>query len=531
MERIRLSRTGRVVPLLLDEPEARRPSLFWPGATAIQPARLDFVLAGVLWALAFALRASLASTVDILGEGAHFLVARALWTVQSGVTTVDGQPWSFAWLWWQRPLFYTMLWPGAALSFTAMRVWHGALTSLVPLLLFVLLRRFGVARPIAFLAAGVTVAHPLFVVWGNRLLFDSLMLVWLLAGLLAAHAGRPVASAVLLLGAAWTKELGALVAGTCLLLAWWREPSGARPRGWPFALGRSGTAYLAVVAVALWPLVLSFRLPMVSFPGWLDGGDLPTMLDHMFLVPWLAIPAACAWLDPRARRFSIVAAAWIGFLFAYHVATGKLIDEYYYVVPATFTLALAALATQWAWVHARKDVRTTARVAASVLVAVLVVSIVTPGAHPLAKATAAPWSNQARHSLPEAWHGERDRVDHLAPVLDGIDEQERLLAIDVDWSDVLLQVEGRYDEAVFDLTWLADQQHRDRERFLDAIERWATVVVVGNAGITPFNAAITAAYADCAATMPGGFTVIRPEQCPDGAAVALQSWLDANPPS
>ncbi|HEX2066910.1 MAG TPA: hypothetical protein VHI93_08875, partial [Candidatus Thermoplasmatota archaeon] len=128
--------------------------------------------AAAAYALALAARAWLLDAPVYGDEAAHFYVARHLGASPANLVPDLGVP---QWLFWQRPLFSLLLWPGAALSFEGYRIWHILLSSLLAPLAMAVVAQAG-GRRVPQWTAGVAAALlPGLVGWGVRVFPDSLM--------------------------------------------------------------------------------------------------------------------------------------------------------------------------------------------------------------------------------------------------------------------------------------------------------------------------------------------------------------------
>lgn len=492
-----------------------RLSLFWPGRAAVALVRLDLAVAAVLWVAAVITRWRIIDAGAIWDEPAHFLLARGLWTAEPGWRSIHEVDLSVNWMFWQRPMFSLLLWPGAAISFEAYRGLHILIASLAPALTWLLLRRFGVEAWLALPAALVLVLHPMFVIWGMYVLPDSLMLVLTLAGLHLAHSGRPVLTAIFLLSAAWTKEVAIVTPLVLLALAWWTESDRTRPRGWPVALGPFGASMLAVVAFAFVPLVYSLTLEWARFPGWLRGGDPLVVLERIFVLVWFAPVVALGLAHARSRRVAVVAVAWSGFFVVYRILFDRHVNIHYMPGPGALSVLAAALALSAAWQAWPRPRRLAIPATALVLACLVGVQVLAPSTSALNQRLVAPLSGQGQWNLEETYEWTPFHDYELVEILALIPEQDRdVFAVDVHYSFVLWQMQERFDIVYAESAAMALIFRNDLHPWVDAMENGtADIVILGRDSPNPLNQAIRDAYASCVEHEVGEFIAIRASAC------------------
>ncbi|MEA3202727.1 MAG: hypothetical protein QOI63_393 [Thermoplasmata archaeon] len=494
--------------------------------------RVDWGLALGAYLAALLVRALLVDAHPYTAEAAHFVLARDLWHASPPVAGLDGTRPEWGWLFWQRPLFSLLLWPGAAISFTAYRVLHILVSSLLPALGVVLLRHLAVPRWLAGAAAAVVCLHPTLVTWNVLVLPDSLMAVLFLAGLVAAERGRPIASALLCLAACWTKEVAVAGVIALLLLALWREPDGSRGRIYPASMGRWATLYLGVLLLAFAPLAYSLGLPWARFPGWDLGGDGRVVLERVFLVLWLAPVPLLALLDAGTRRLAVVALAWTGFFVAYHFVLGKAVEAWYYVMPATLMalVTAAALAALWRRRVAFRGARRFLPLGATLAVAVLVaLQVAVPDDAAAQQALVTPLTGKGQWDLEQAMAYEGQREKGLYDAMAGAPPAPHgtWVTIDTDWSFWAYPMAARTGNVVAYFSSGVKPLDRDA----DAL---SVAIAAANATIlfkldTPTNVALRAAYRECTPVDSGDYVLILGQLCAPGtprlhaAAKAAQS--------
>lgn len=507
------------------EPPAR-PSLLWPGQVRARLARWEWGPLTAAYVLAVAVRWSILDAHPYTAEAAHYAMSLHLWNGVGNVGSLfsDVRPDDFSWFFWQRPLLCLLYWPAAQLGFEAYRGAHVLVAGAVPVLAAVLLRHLAVPRPYAYGAAAVLAVHPVLVPWGVLVLPDTTVAAFVLAGLLAAHDGRPAATAASLLAGAWVKEVAIVATATLLLLALWREADGSRARLWPLRLGRFATALLPAAALSVVPLGASLLLPGAAVPGFRIGGGLDQSLERLFLLVWLAPLPAIGLLVPRVRRLCLVALAWPAFFVAYHLATGKAIEVWYNVVPATMVLCAAA-ATLGLAPRDGPAPRRWAPAAASVAVTLLLaVQVTVSGGSAANRAVVTPLSQGGQWSLEEALAYERVREDDLFTVLDAIppDHDGVWTALNMDYSLVMHPLATRAGFVHKDFTPEWDMPDDAIRWWADAVETRAdaTILVVGDDSM---SRALPEAYAACATTA-GMYAVIVPDACQGYADRLIEAW-------
>jgi hypothetical protein len=458
-------------------------------------------------------------------EAAHYAMSLHLWNGVDNVGSLfsDVRPDDFSWFFWQRPLLCLLYWPAAQSGFEAYRGAHVLVAASIPVLAAVLLRQLAVPKPHAYAAALVLAVHPVLVPWGVLVLPDTTVAAFVLAGLLAAHDGRPVATAAFLLAGAWVKEVAVVTTGALLLLALWREADGTRARIWPLRLGRFATALLPAAVLSVVPLGVSLLLPGAAVPGFRVGGELAQDLERLFLLVWLAPLPFIGLLSPRVRRLCLVALAWPAFFVAYHLATGKAIEVWYNVVPATMVLCAAA-ATLGDSGPAQARLRW-APAAASVAVALLLAMQVTAASGTEAnRAFVTPLSHVGQWSLPEALAYEHVREDDLFTVLGAIPPgHDRVwTALNMDYSLVMHPLATRAGFVHKDFTPEWDMPDDAIRWWADAVETRAdaTILVVGEDAMSQ---ALVEAYAPCTARA-GIYASIVPDGCQGSADLLVDAW-------
>lgn len=476
---------------------------------------MDPWVAAAAFALALAVRWTIRDVHPYTAEAAHYAMSRDLWHGVGNLGSLfpDVVVDDFSWFFWQRPLLCLLYAPAAAFGFEAYRIAHVVVAATVPALAIVLLRQLATRPAFAYAAAAILAVHPVLVPWGVLVLPDTTVAVFTLLGLLAAHHGRPFATAGLLLAGAWVKEIGFVTAAALLALAMWREADGTRASLWPIRLGPFATLLLPAVLLSFVPLAVSLALPYGAMPGFRLGGDLAESLQRQFLLLWLAPVPLLGLLMPRARRLCVVALAWPAFFLTFTLATGKALEIWYNVVPATLTLCAAAATLSAAPREGLLARRWAPTGAALVLTALLLVQVVVPQAHPANAAIATPLTQAGQWNLREALASEEARDDELHALLATIppEREGRWLALDMDYSLVMHPLASRAGFVFKDYTMEGDASDEALRWWADAVERRADATILAHQS-TSLNEALRDAYAPCAQTR-GTYTVIQPQGC------------------
>jgi hypothetical protein len=457
-----------------------------------------------LFALAAALRLAFLEGPFFGEEAIHYAVARHWGADPANVFP----PYSLNQaLWWQRPVFSLLLAPGAAAGLVAYRVEHALVASLLPPLAVLVARKAGV-RPWLAYGAGVAIAaHPAFVLWGARAFPDTAMAVFVLGGLLAHQAGRPLVAAGLLLAAAWTKETALLA--LLGLLGWtlWRGRAAGGVRFWPLELDRPSTALLGAALLAPLPLAYSVLGLGGSLLGWADGparspwaavaGALPTA--------WLLLPLIAGLASPRVRPWvglallplvAAAAGAWIGFGIPPAAA----------VLPGALALVAAAVALDQTVRHASPRTRLSSRVAAAGLAfALLVVAVVPDGGAARAVAALAAEPAPSLAQVPAVL-----RSDPLGDAVGAIRPEQwagAVLLVDVGWH----HVHSPFAERARFVGWSYTTVDLPAGDWTHAVE--GTDATVLRKVPRPLNEALRATYADCAQFEDGHYVVLAGKDC------------------
>ncbi len=503
-----------------------RPSLLWPGRFHAAVGRWEWWLLAAAFVLAAAVRWTILDAHPYTAEAAHYAMSLHLWNGIDNIGSLfpDVKPDDFSWFFWQRPLLCLLYWPAAQFGFDSYRAAHILVAASVPPLAALLLRRLAVAPAYAYAAALVLAVHPVLVPWGVLVLPDTTVAVFTLGAILMAHAGRPFATAALLVAGAWVKEVAVVTTAALFLLALWREADGSRATLWPLRLGPFATVLVPAGLLSVAPLALSFLHPQAAVPGFRLGGDTAQSVERLFLLVWLAPLPFLGLLLPAIRRFCLVALAWPAFFLGFHLVTGKAIEVWYNVVPATLILCAAAAALSLT-PRQGPSVRRWAPLATTLAVGLLLaVQVVASAGLPVNRVVATPLSHTGQWSLSEALAYEHARDDDLFTVLAAVpaDHDGVWTALNMDYSLVMhpLATTAGFVQKDYTPEWnMTDDALR---WWADAVETRADATFVVDGGDS-LSRALPEAYAECATTA-GMYTVIVPDQCQDFADRLIEAW-------
>lgn len=487
---------------------------------------LDAFVLALLYLVAFALRWELRSAQPYTAEAFHFFVAANLWDSVTNVVGPDMVPLDASWFFWQRPFLTLPFWPFAAHSFAAYRAAHIVLTATIPALGFWLLRSLGIRRPAASVAAFVLAVHPALLSWGVLFLPDSLVLALVLAALLAAHHGRPAGTAILLWCASWVKEIAFVTALSLLVLALWRDGDGRRAGLRPFHVGPFARWLAPVVPLAFLPLAVSVWVGG-AFPGFRDGAFHREMYESLFLLIWLAPLPLAGLLHARTRRFTLVALAWPAFFLVYHYQRGKVLEAWYFVLPASFTL-LAAAAALDGLARVRGPVRRAAPVLAVAIVAMLWVQVFVPAQDEHNQQVATPLTGRGQWDLEQVQAFELMRDDGLAELIQipGEDERSVWVVADLEPSLLYYPISDQADLVhAFGMTPAPANQSVFRD-WQWAVENATDVTLVVVRDDVPGNVATRRAYEECSVTR-SPFVLIQAKHCQGAGDDLWEQYLAA----
>lgn len=463
----------------------------WPAALA------------AVWALAAALRLALLDGPLYGDESAHYAVARGWGDDPDNVTPAYALNEA---LWWQRPLFSVLLWPGAALGLAAYRVEHALLAALLPVLAAEVARKAG-AGPVLALGAGLALAvHPDLVLWGSRVFPDSIMAALVLGGIRAHQSQRPLAAAGLLLAAVWTKETAFVALASLLAWSLWTGRRSGTVDLWPLRLDRRATALLGAALLAPLPLAHAVINVGGRVPGWSTTPLAAAHLDGLFLTAWLLVPIAAGLAWRRSRPYALAALAYPAFYVAYG-SLGHGVERWYLVLPAALAALAAAVALGEAARQAAPSVRAAGRGVAAALAVLLLATALVPD-------TLAPKQAVAPASPPAASLGQLGaalRGDPLEDAVAAVREGQWgvVFLVDVPW----FHVHHPFAERAGAVGWSYTGVSIPLAEWAHAVEGSDVTVLLKVD--RPFNLALREAYADCVQHEDAQYVLLEGPRCPD----------------
>jgi hypothetical protein len=475
------------------------------------------------YALALAVRAWFLGTPVYGDEAAHFYVSRHLGMSPHAPHVLYPETDATHWLFWQRPLFSLLLWPGAAVSFQGYRVWHALLSSLLAPLAMALVAQAGGDR---WARAGVGVAVavlPGIVGWGIRAFPDSLMAALFVAGVLLHGRGWHGRAAAAFLAAAWVKEVAAAgilaVFLSSLVQAMRRREVGV----WPFRLDKACTAYLAAGFLAPVPLLVSvFALGGIP-PGWSTSKATLGLLDGLFASAWLVPLVLLGLRWGRTRRLALWALVFPLFYGVYGVLLHRGVEGWYLVPPQVLALAAAAVALEEALRRvATPTGRRVGQAGAAALALLLLASAVLPG-RVGADAVALPLRGGSL-PLPDlhAALGYRHPLDAPVAALP-LDGSTDVMVVDVEWFYLYYP----FAETANFTGWSYTFIEVPPATWAKAVEGPQATLLGKND--RPMNQALRVAYADCRVWENDGFAIFQGQRCPGREAQLAAALAAASP--
>lgn len=483
-------------------------------AARLSPRGVEALAAAALAAAALAVRWPLVGAPVYGDEAAHFAMADRM-GASGGISFFEGGSWNLAHLVVGRPLFPLLHGPGAWIGgFEGFRILGAVFSALLPAALFVLARRLGVRAWLAFAAGAVVAVHPAFVVWGARIFPDSLMALFVLAGLAAYASGHRGWSFALLAGAVWVKEsaIGALAGVVAFEAATlWRDRGAADRwrRVQPFAA-------LAIAPVPL--LIGQAMFPL--WPGYASGGDLPSAIETLLPSAWLLLPLVAAWWVPRTRP-AAAAAAGLFALYAFHVLVrGRLVQGWYVILPAALALVLAAAVVD-AGLRSRRWPRMVAPPLAVGLAGLLAVGIVGSAGlasvvHPLA-----PRAEAGLADTMQAVGREGADVDAMVRFAEAR-RPANVVQVDVFWHWVDYPLSGT-ESTVIAYPVYGTMDSAAVSRLALAAES-SDLVWFHDWGATPFKEALLRTYGDCEVFSSGVWTAYDLSACQGRSAAMADAY-------
>lgn len=448
-------------------------------------------------------------------EAFHYAAATRLWQPDSNVHVFyASESLDFNLLFWQRPVFFLLLAPAAAISFDAFQMFHTLLVSALPVVIVGLARSLGVARLSAGavgLSAGI---HPLLVVWTTRMFPDGLAATFALTALLLWTRGRHAHAVAVALAATWIKETAGLVLIALVVL--WVFPAVARRLRLSPAEKPAGPWWGAPVALAVAPLPIMYSLYLGGrFPGWVRDGNASTLLNvlvgSVLVFPFLVASLAF----PRARLVGAMAIGYLAFFFGYAVFYNHQVQGWYVAIPLSLALVASAAAAHGLDEEVRRRFATRARPFLTILLALLVAVSVLP--------TGSAGRSIISGGLPggPASLGATSAFMHLegADMVAAIDAFERtteskVVVVDASWLYLYYPFGFGRDRVTFARSDFLVPNNQSWEPVIDAIETWDTVTVIGaDDGRRQVGLTLREVYQECTLFANPSYQLVRGAEC------------------
>lgn len=495
--------------------------------------RLDWPIMVALYGAALAARWPLVDVSPYGDEPLHYWVA-SHFQAHPRITDIFGNSWVHPdHIFWQRPAFYVGYHAFALAGFEGLRVGHILVASLLPPVVYGLLRSHGVTRPFASAGGLVTAVFPLLVAWGALAVMDSTMTLLFVCGLWARRAGRPTLAAVLFLLSVWTKETAffalAALAAASVVRDW---VTGRMRLDRELVVPKDTALLLVACSLALVPLFVAMSQGL-QMPGAHAAGYGDRLVDELFVSPWLlpVLVLGLAW--PRSRPLAGIALFVSCFTLAYHVIVHRAVEVWYLVMPVTLCIvALAATLDEW-WrrtASGRPATRAGAGLAV-VVVGLLLVTMVVAQPSPTKGLATHPITRHADESLLGTYRYERDVRDGWrdqafeALALDGTQE---VVFVDLDYPQALQVVEDARHVYV-DSAWFRSIFDFEMDGFARIVETNGTRLLVRQTDY-PFYHAINEAYGDCRVFENALYRLYHAWECPGGLAKLEQGVHSRSPP-
>jgi hypothetical protein len=480
------------------------------------PAVVDRLVAAAIFFVALLPRSQQVGAPPYGDEAGHFTVSQLLASTTSRVVSLyGGHVDDYSHFFWQRPLHFLIMWSGARFGFTGFRVEAILLASLIPALLYLLLRRCDV-RPLIAGGFGLLVAiYPGMASWGGRGFSDPIACLALLLSVWFQLGRRHYVASMFAVAACWIKEV-CIIAAAFLALAHLLE----RTRGVPLLarrLDRTDLPYLVAPFLGVFPLVFSTWLGARP-PGWTTGGSLATAAETVFITPWFLPLLGLAFVRHARHPLTIMGLGMPCYYVAEHVVRGLMIQAWYLQIPFTMLCGASALGLETAWrMVAVKSWQRRAKVAITLLlVLVFAIPITLPGGTQT-RAVFSPVAGSDGHDLPQALYFAR---------LEGADAKdaglavqelhpERVLLIDVGWfyHDYPF-ARGASSVANYVWTEALVKDRNDLALLNRTVQDPSTVTVIERHGdAASLNARLIHTYAACVAHENGGYVIFRGDGC------------------
>ncbi|MFA5944354.1 MAG: hypothetical protein WC876_07815 [Candidatus Thermoplasmatota archaeon] len=424
--------------------------------------------------------------------------------------------WHASYITFQRPAFYLAFHFPATVSFQMFRTVYLLLAAALPLLGYGLMRAHGTSRMAAGLAGAVLATHPFFVKWGMIVGMDSLMACLLLAALWARRQGQWEWSALLFLGAIWTKETAVFAAAGLLAWSWGRRWVRGEAPLWPMQLDRAQSGLVVAIAAGLLPITVAMSKGLRA-PGGVAHGSAASILELVTLSSWLLVPLVAGLAFRSSRVLCGWALAAVSFFFALHSVAGRAVEAWYAVPSAALCVIAAAAALDSAWRQLGGRRRWGSAGATMAVVLLAVIMIVVPASAAKERAVH-PLTGDSAPSLVEMHHYETlVRDQDLLRTAHFLANQNptRLFLFDVQYSFAYYPFVDQYREVLAGTSIFFQLWPQPLEPLAQAVETNGTLLFVEDQDAL-LNEALRVAYSECQVFGEGRYHVYEGWRCPGG---------------
>jgi hypothetical protein len=482
------------------------------------------------YALALIVRLRLIDSPPYGDEGLYYTLARRPGLDPVNVHFLYAQsPMVLHQFFYQRPLHYLLLAPGAQGSFETFRLGHVLLSSLLPVATVLLLRADGTRRVLAYAAAAATALLPSFVVWGSIAYPDSLATTATAFALWALRSQRHGLVFVFGLAALWTKEAAAIPLGLALVVELLRAR--AARRLWPLRLRRAETAMVFAFALGPLPHLVALRLG-APFPGALRPGDHAAVFDGLLLTTWFLPILAAGLLWPRTRPLAAVALGSAATYFALHVFLDQAVEAWYVVATSHLALVGVALVVDEGWTRLapRGAPGRAANVLVTGAVAFLLVAAIAMPTGTAKGRLLKPLSRLSDNDLEDAIRFEHTREAPLRQALTELrmENGQTVFVVDVYLPFVLHPIASTHTEALAAWTGVVVDFGLPIEPWIQAVEGGANRTLIEKHD-NALNEALRHVYASCAVFENDMYVVLESGAC-TGRGAELEQAVAAGRP-
>ncbi len=478
----------------------------------------------VVYLVALAAHAYVASAAPYGDEAFHYAAATRLWESGSNAYLFySDEPLDFNLLFWQRPVFFLLLAPAAAISFEAFRNFHAVLVSTLPVVIVGLARQFGVGRVLAGSVGIAAALNPSLIVWTTRVFPDGLAATLALTAVFLWTRGRHVGALVTALAATWTKESAGLV--LIVLAALWVFPTIANRLHLAATQHNRKPVWGVPVALSIAPLPLAYSLYLgARFPGWVPDGDASTLpsilLGSVLLVPFVI----AAFAFKRGRLAAALATGYLLFYAWYAIIYNHQVQGWYIAIPLSLALVAAVIAAHG--LDHRWTGRRWARFSpfATILLVVLFALVLFPAGSDLRVAATGGLKGGTGGSLAETSEfirsENRDFADAIAVYEDL--EAARAVVVDTSWLYVYYPFGDARDIVMFARSDYFNVFNSSWRPVIDEIESPNVITVIGSDGYDPDVAkTMREVYHDCIVYANPTYQFVRGADCSGAGAAFL----------